>query len=110
MSDDADVVSAAALVVKPPVGQESKFNRPTRIFVRRDNCAADFEMTVVIVVTTANMWRIRDAEPEPPIPPLDFNDVSYLLIRGPFSALLELGSPFVVYHALYPRLPHSVAI
>ncbi|WP_150131663.1 hypothetical protein [Rhizobium leguminosarum] len=103
MPNDADVVSAAALVVKPPVGQESKFNRPTRIFVRRDNCAADFQMTVIIVVTTANMWRIRDAEPEPPIPPLDFNDVSYLFIRRPFSTVLELGSPFVVYHALHPR-------
>lgn len=104
MPDDADVVSAAALVVKPPVWQENKFNGPTRIFVRRDNCAADFQMTVVIVVTTANMWRIRDAEPEPPIPPLDFNDVSYLIIRGPFSALLELGSPFVVYHPLDFRI------
>ncbi|WP_141679552.1 hypothetical protein [Ensifer adhaerens] len=98
MPDDADVVSATALVVKPSVGHENKFNGPTRIFVRRDNCAADFQMTVIIVVTTANMWRIRDAEPKPPIPPLDFNDVSYLFIRGPFSTLLEPGFPFVVYH------------
>lgn len=47
MPDAANAIGASALVVKPPVGQESEINGSPRVLARRNNGAADFQMAIV---------------------------------------------------------------